>query len=141
MEDNQYKIFVYGTLKSGNSTRGLDGMSFNDGTMEKVGIAVTTESNFNMVDLGAFPGVIINGSHNISGEVWQGDEDFLDLCDSIEGHQRDKHKNFYHRDLVDTTEGKAYIYHLDPWYWSDYGDDYENVDSITLSNNTLTWNR
>ena len=135
------KIFVYGTLKSGNSTRGLDSPQFADVEKTKLGIAKTTSSKFNMVDLGAFPGVVVNGTHDILGEVWEGGEDFEVLCDSIEGHQKDKEDNFYHRDLVETTEGKAYIYHLDPWYWSDYGDDYENVDSITLSNNTLTWNR
>lgn len=135
------KIFVYGTLKSGNSTRGLDSPQFADVEKTKLGIAKTTSSKFNMVDLGAFPGVVVNGTHDILGEVWEGGKDFLDLCDSIEGHQKDKEANFYHRDKVDTTEGSAYIYHLDPWYWSDYGDDYENVPSITLSNNTLTWKR
>ena len=135
------KIFVYGTLKSGNSTRGLDSPQFADVEKTKLGIAKTTSSKFNMVDLGAFPGVVVNGTHDILGEVWEGGEDFLELCDSIEGHQKDKEANFYHRDKVNTTEGEAYIYHLDPWYWSDYGDDYENVDSITLSNNTLTWKR
>ena len=135
------KIFVYGTLKSGNSTRGLDSPQFAHVEKTKIGIAKTTDSKFNMVDLGAFPGVVVNGTHDILGEVWEGGEDFLELCDSIEGHQKDKEANFYHRDKVDTTEGEAYIYHLDPWYWSDYGDDYENVDSITLSNNTLTWKR
>jgi len=135
------KIFVYGTLKSGNSTRGLDSPQFDHIEKTKIGIARTTSSKFNMVELGAFPGVVVNGTHDILGEVWEGGDDFLDLCDSIEGHLKDKEDNFYHRDKVDTTEGKAYLYHLDPWYWSDYGDDYENVDSITLSNNTLTWNR
>jgi len=137
--ENRIKIFVYGTLKSGNSTRGLDSPQFDDIDKTKVGIAVTTEDKFNLVELGAFPGVIVNGTHKISGEVWEGGEDFLELCDSIEGHQKDKLKNFYHRDLVNTTEGKAYIYHLDPWYWSDYGAEYDDVPSITLSNNTLTW--
>jgi gamma-glutamylcyclotransferase (GGCT)/AIG2-like uncharacterized protein YtfP len=135
------KIFVYGTLKSGNSTRGLDSPQFDHIDKTKLGIAKTTGSKFNMVDLGAFPGVIVNGEHDILGEVWEGGKDFLELCDSIEGHLKDKEDNFYHRDKVGTTEGPAYIYHLDPWYWSDYGDDYENVPSITLSNNTLTWNR
>ena len=135
------KIFVYGTLKSGNSTRGLDSPQFAHVEKTKIGIAKTIGSKFNMVELGAFPGVVVNGTHDILGEVWEGGEDFEVLCDSIEGHQKDKEDNFYHRNLVETTEGKAYIYHLDPWYWSDYGDDYENVPSITLSNNTLTWNR
>jgi gamma-glutamylcyclotransferase (GGCT)/AIG2-like uncharacterized protein YtfP len=135
------KIFVYGTLKSGNSTRGLDSPQFADVEKTKLGIAKTIGSKFNMIDLGAFPGVVVNGTHDILGEVWEGGEDFLDLCDAIEGHQKDKEANFYHIDKVNTTEGEAYIYHLDPWYWSDYGDEYENVPSITLSNNTLTWKR
>tara|TARA_B100001093_G_scaffold463066_1_gene478807 strand:+ start:559 stop:981 length:423 start_codon:yes stop_codon:yes gene_type:complete len=133
------KIFVYGTLKSGNSTRGLDSPQFDHVEKTKLGIAKTTGSKFNLVELGAFPGAVINGTHDILGEVWEGGEDFLKLCDGIEGHKNDKDKNFYHRELFDTTEGPAYIYYLDPWYWSDYGDEYENVPSITLSNNTLTW--
>ena len=133
------KIFVYGTLKSGNSTRGLDSPQFDHVEKTKLGIAKTTGSKFNLVELGAFPGAVINGTHDILGEVWEGGEDFLKLCDGIEGHKNDKDKNFYHRELFDTTEGEAYIYYLDPWYWSDYGDEYENVPSITLSNNTLTW--
>jgi gamma-glutamylcyclotransferase (GGCT)/AIG2-like uncharacterized protein YtfP len=133
------KIFVYGTLKSGNSTRGLDSPQFDHVEKTKLGIAKTTGSKFNLVELGAFPGAVINGDHDILGEVWEGGEDFLKLCDGIEGHKNDKDKNFYHRELFDTTEGPAYIYYLDPWYWSDYGDEYENVPSITLSNNTLTW--
>ena len=104
------KIFVSGTLKSGNPTRGLDGFGLEDVDKRKLGIASTTESKFKVVDLGSFPGVVINGEYDIIGEVWEGGEDFLDLCDSIEGHQKDKHKNFYHRDLVKTTEGPAYIY-------------------------------
>ena len=38
-----------------------------------------------MVDLGAFPGVIINGYNDIYGEVYEGGDDFLEYCDMIEG--------------------------------------------------------
>ena len=48
------KIFVYGTLKSGNSTRGLDSPQFDHIEKTKLGIARTTGSKFNMVELGAF---------------------------------------------------------------------------------------
>ena len=62
------KIFVYGTLKSGNSTRGLDSPQFADVEKTKLGIAKTTSSKFNMVDLGAFPGVVVNGTHDIQAK-------------------------------------------------------------------------
>ena len=105
-----------------------------------MGKAVTTGAKFNMVELGAFPGIIVNGEHNIYGEVWEGGEDFLQYCDDVEGHQKDKAKNLYHRDLAGTTEGPAHLYHLDPTYWADYGEDYNDVPTISDTNNTLTWN-
>jgi hypothetical protein len=72
--------------------------------------------------------------------VYEGGDDFLKYCDMIEGHQGDRAKNFYHRDLVNTTEGKAFIYHLDPYYAEEYPD-HNDSDQITFKNNTLTWLR
>ena len=124
MDKDKIKVFVYGTLKSGNKTRGLDqplydydddkssptyGQPILEIEKELIGKAVTTDSKFSMIDLGAFPGVIMNGDKDIYGEVYEGGEDFLAYCDMIEGHQGDKARNFYHRDLVNTSEGKAYI--------------------------------
>lgn len=143
MEQEKHKIFVYGTLKS-DGIRGLDKpiYDFYDSTKEIekefLGKAVTTDSKFSMVDLDAFPGVIINGYNDIYGEVYEGGDDLLEYCDMIEGHQSDKAKNFYHRDKVNTTEGPAYIYHLDPYYGDEYPD-YKESDRIKFKNNILTW--
>ena len=155
MDTDKVKVFVYGTLKSGNKTRGLDqplydydddkssptyGQPTVEIEKELIGKAVTTDSKFSMIDLGAFPGVIMNGDKDIYGEVYEGGEDFLRYCDMIEGHQGDKARNFYHRDLVNTSEGKAYIYHLDPYYAEDYPG-HEDSPDIVLTNNLLTWNK
>ena len=48
---NMNKVFVYGTLKSGGSIRGLE--NFGDGAVI-VGRAKTTYPDYTMVDLGAF---------------------------------------------------------------------------------------
>tara|TARA_B100001057_G_scaffold499099_1_gene608515 strand:+ start:3286 stop:3753 length:468 start_codon:yes stop_codon:yes gene_type:complete len=150
----KFQVFVYGTLKSGNKVRGLDqpiyiydedrqsptyGQPIEEIEKELIGKATTTDKKFSMVDLGSFPGVIQNGYHDVYGEVYAGGQDFLDYCDKIEGHQGDKAKNFYHRDLVNTTEGKAFIYYLDPYY-SEY-DDHKTSNDISLKNGILNWLR
>ena len=65
---NMNKVFVYGTLKSGGSIRGLE--NFGDGAVI-VGRAKTTYPDYTMVDLGAFPGVLMGGTKHIQGEVWE----------------------------------------------------------------------
>ena len=50
------KVFVYVTLKSGVSIRGLS--NFGDGDVI-VGKAKTTYPDYKMLDLGAFPGVLM----------------------------------------------------------------------------------
>ena len=98
------KVFVYGTLKAGNSMRGIDKISPNSVI---VGKAVTTYPDYDMIDLGAFPGAITGNMH-IEGEVWDIDEETFHILDQIEGYP-----NFYNRKIVDTTQGKAWMYYLE----------------------------
>ena len=53
------KVFVYGTLKSGGQIRGLN--QFGDGAVI-VGKAQTVYPDYDMIDLGAFPGVVKGGT-------------------------------------------------------------------------------
>ena len=53
------RVFVYGTLKSGGEIRGLN--QFEDAVI--VGKAKTQYPDYDMADLGAFPGVFLNGEH------------------------------------------------------------------------------
>ncbi len=97
------KVFVYGTLKRGNSIRGLDSW----GDAEFVGNAVTSKNKFTLYSLGAFPAVSKDGSDHIAGEVWSVDDDVLNTLDSIEGYP-----DFYNRMQVDTTQGLAWMYYI-----------------------------
>ena len=75
------KVFVYGTLKSGGSIRGLS--NFGDGAVI-VGKAKTTYPDYKMLDLGAFPGVLMGGEHHIQGEVWEVSDEVAEHLDAIE---------------------------------------------------------
>ena len=99
------KVFVYGTLKKGNRIRGLDTL---DATARLVGEAVTVDPEFKLFDLGAFPAVQFGGSKQIKGEVWEVSIDTLkNELDAIEGYP-----TFYTRDMIETTAGGAWMYHI-----------------------------
>ena len=100
---SETKVFVYGTLKRGNSVRGLDRWG---SSAEFVGPATTTDNNYSLWSLGAFPAVS-SGKVHISGEVWLVDNETLAELDRIEGHP-----NFYKRIEVSTTQGKAWMYYI-----------------------------
>lgn len=99
------KVFVYGTLKKGNRIRGLDKL---DKTAKLIGEAVTVDPEFKLFDLGAFPAVQFGGSKQIKGEVWEVSENTLETeLDAIEGYP-----DFYTRDMIETTAGNAWVYHI-----------------------------
>lgn len=125
------KVFVYGTLKSGGELRGLD--RFGNGATI-VGKAKTVYPDYEMADLGAFPGVFLNGEYHIEGEVWEVDEDTMEDLDAIEGYP-----DFYNRQLTHTTEGKAWMYYL-------AGDTYKSYkgqrgNQVIEDGDTLRWQR
>lgn len=123
------KVFVYGTLKTGGPLRGLDKMS-NQSVL--LGKANTEYPDFDMIDLGSFPGVV-SGTKFIQGEVWEVDEDTFHMLDQIEGFP-----NFYDRKVVHTTEGKAWMYFLTDTFKSNAKDS-EMSDRIKRDNETLIW--
>jgi len=101
---NETNVFVYGTLKKGNSRRGLN--RWNVGATF-IGDAVTADAKFDLYDLGAFPAVGLNGENHISGEVWSVDDATLEDLDRIEGYP-----DFYNRIEVNTTQGRAWMYYI-----------------------------
>jgi gamma-glutamylcyclotransferase (GGCT)/AIG2-like uncharacterized protein YtfP len=125
------KVFVYGTLKSGGDVRGLN--QFGDGATI-VGKAKTQYPDYEMSDLGAFPGVFLNGKYHIEGEVWEVDDETLEHLDAIEGYP-----DFYSRQVTHTTQGKAWMYFLD----SDSYKDYAGVrgNQVIEDGDTLRWQR
>ena len=79
------RVFVYGTLRQGfGNHRLLEGATF-------IGPA-TTAAEFTMLHLGAYPGLIHDGTTQIVGEVYEVDADQLRHLDRLEGHP-----DFYHR--------------------------------------------
>ena len=93
---------------SGGSIRGLS--NFGDGAVI-VGKAKTTYPDYKMLDLGAFPGVLMGGEHHIQGEVWEVSDEVAEHLDAIEGYP-----DFYNKVPTETSEGKAMMYFLGPEY-------------------------
>jgi gamma-glutamylcyclotransferase (GGCT)/AIG2-like uncharacterized protein YtfP len=101
-----YKVFVYGSLLSGMGNSGLLSNS------KMLGTTISPE-NFAMVDLGYFPGVIIDETHpgKVMGEVYEVDDDTLKRLDSLEGYRaQDPKSGLYDRMTINTEIGEAYIY-------------------------------
>jgi gamma-glutamylcyclotransferase (GGCT)/AIG2-like uncharacterized protein YtfP len=98
------KVFVYGTLKKGHGNhRLLEG--------SKLLGNVITKPMFTMVSLGGFPGVLLEGSTPIVGEVYEVDEVTMQHLDYLEGYP-----NFYDRTQIHTEHGSAWMYFLGPTY-------------------------
>lgn len=123
------KVFVYGTLKSGGEIRGLN--SFGDGAVI-VGKAKTTYPDYQMVDLGSFPGVLMGGTNYIQGEVWEVSDDVAEQLDAIEGYP-----DFYNKIPTETSQGKAMMYFL-PKEYEKYPT-HDASDDIELDVDTLVW--
>lgn len=102
---DQVNVFVYGTLKHGNRTRGLDQLCANASCL---GSATTVSPAYSLWDLGAFPAVSMQGEDRIRGEVWLVSEQLmLEQLDRIEGYP-----HFYDRALVSTDLGEAWMYYV-----------------------------
>ena len=125
------KVFVYGTLKSGGAIRGLN--QFGEGAAI-VGKAKTMYPDYEMSDLGAFPGVFLNGKFHIEGEVWEVDDQVMEQLDAIEGYP-----DFYNRQVTHTTQGKAWMYYLEGEAYKDYAG--VRGDQVIEEGDTLKWQR
>lgn len=131
-----HKVFVYGSLKRGGNIRGSQMFK----SAINVGQAQTTAGIYSMYDLGAFPGVTLDGKHDINGEVLLIDDKTLAEFDIIENYPI-----FYDKTEVETTEGPAIMYYLpydrvtddkgNPVYYKN-----EESDQITATSKMLTWN-
>ena len=123
------RVFVYGTLKSGGAIRGLN--QFGEGAAI-VGKAKTMYPDYEMSDLGAFPGVFLNGKFHIEGEVWEVDDQVMEQLDAIEGYP-----DFYNRQVTHTTQGKAWMYYLGGEAYKDYAG--VRGDQVIEEGDTLKW--
>ncbi len=93
----QHLVFVYGTLRQGESNHSFLAESQLLGHFE-------TKPEYALYDLGPYPG-IAEGHHAISGEVYLIDEETLAKLDILEDVPVE-----YHRETIETPFGTAWIY-------------------------------
>ncbi|WP_261816555.1 gamma-glutamylcyclotransferase family protein [Vibrio gallicus] len=93
----QYLVFVYGTLRQGESNHHLLEASELLGMFE-------TKPEYALFDLGAYPG-LVEGYSAITGEIYRIDEKVLEQLDILEDVPTE-----YRREVLETPFGEAWIY-------------------------------
>lgn len=88
------RLFVYGTLKRGESNHGLLG------GRSPVRTARTTPS-YELVDLGDYPAMVEGGDTAVFGEVYAVDTETLDRVDEFE-----EHPSLYERRTIRLDDGE-----------------------------------
>lgn len=93
----QHLVFVYGTLRKGQSNAHYLSSCELLGSFE-------TQPEFALYDLGAYPG-IISGKKSVSGEVYMVDDEVLKQLDVLEDIPVE-----YRRETIQTDFGPAWVY-------------------------------
>ena len=100
MSLSRTKIFVYGTLRAGESNHYLLN---HQGRVH----FTRTEPTFELVNLGAYPAMVPGGKTSIVGEVYEVDQPTLAALDRLEDHP-----NFYQRLPIRLTGGEEVLAYL-----------------------------
>ena len=133
MENNlNTLVFVYGTLKSGGSIRGLDQFGYEHAAI--INKATTLYPDYDLIDAGHFPAVVMNGTYKIAGEVWEISDEASEQLDAIEGYP-----DFYKRKQINTTAGKAWIYYLERDAWVGLHQDVESPHIEIINDEVKNW--
>jgi gamma-glutamylcyclotransferase (GGCT)/AIG2-like uncharacterized protein YtfP len=129
---NMYNVFVYGSLKKNFHNNDL---IINNPNNKFLGNA-RTEFNFDLINLGSFPGMI-KGNNSVEGEIYQVDILTLEDLDYLESNGK-----FYQREEINILDNKhankAWCYIL-----IDSGEDYERFKNLDASNanRRITWSQ
>jgi len=94
------RVFVYGTLRSGERNHHLLQNS-------KLVQRARTGATFELVSLGAFPGMVAGGNTAVVGEVYEIDAVTLAALDRLEDHPR-----FYQRRPIELDDGIEVVAYL-----------------------------
>ena len=104
-------VFVYGTLRK---EEGLNHI------LEDSNFLGTTTVKGTLIDLGAYPGLILTNTQEITGEVYEVDESTLDRLDQVEGCP-----HLYRREALQSEEfGDMYVY-----IWNRQHDNFPTIES------------
>ena len=94
----KHRVFVYGTLKSGQrNAHFLHGARCLGGHV--------TEAIYSMYEFGDFPAVCVDGQHSIDGEIYLVGGRQFRLLDELEWYP-----HFYQRIEIPTRHGDAWMY-------------------------------
>jgi gamma-glutamylcyclotransferase (GGCT)/AIG2-like uncharacterized protein YtfP len=104
MEKNKYLVGVYGSLRKTMSNH-----QYYLSDSEYKG-TFSTEPEYTLHSLSAYPGLKLNGNTSIIMEVYEVGEDTLRSLNHLEGYDPRKISNFYDRIEIDTPWGKAFTY-------------------------------
>lgn len=126
--NNWHLVFVYGTLmQKAGGIRSLDKIG---DSAEYVCDTVTSSEQFEMLNLGHFPGVVDSASgHRVAGELWRVTSRVFRDLDIIEGYP-----DFYTRKMVPTDHGIAWMYYLPQNVYQD-----KHTQKITEKQGVLSW--
>lgn len=94
-------VAVYGSLREGFGNHVILG----DSEMKSREVL---DGMFTMLDLGAYPAVVLEGDTPITIEVYEVNELTFERLDMLEGYP-----SFYNRRLFETTQGMAWMYYLE----------------------------
>ena len=102
--NKKYLVSVYGSLRKtmGNHNYYLLNSEYK-GTF-------TTEPEYTLHSLSAYPGLKLNGNTSVVMEVYEVDEDTLKNLNRLEGYRPGETSTFYDRIEIDTPWGKAFTY-------------------------------
>ena len=100
----KYLVSCYGSLR-----RGMGNHKYYLSESEYKG-TFTTEPEYTLHSLSAYPGLKQNGNHSVVMEVYEVDEDTLKNLNRLEGYRPGETSTFYDRIEIDTPWGKAFTY-------------------------------
>src|SRR5262249_32720315 len=93
------RIFVYGTLLSGEANHGLLSSA-------RLIASIRTPPEYWLYDLGPYPALVMNGEEAVTGEIYEIDEGTLEELDRFE-----EHPDLYIRRKVTLgPHGDAFVY-------------------------------
>ena len=98
----EFQVFVYGRMKKGGAAH--ENLSGARALGE-----VVTAAQYELVDLGGFPGLVTGGSTAIQGELYAVDGPTLANIDELEDHPET-----FHRDTVVLEDGREVIGYVLP---------------------------
>ena len=100
----KYLVACYGSLR-----RGMSNYQYYLSNSEYKG-TFTTEPEYTLHSLSAYPGLKLNGNTSVVMEVYEVDEDTLKNLNRLEGYCPGEKSTFYDRIEIDTPWGKAFTY-------------------------------